>query len=357
MDTIGLGILGCGFIGQTHAWAIKKYTRGAHLAAVSGGHQAPALAAELGADCEPALEALLNRPDIAGVIIATPHALHAAQTLAALRAGKHVLVEKPMATRLADCDAMIAAVTAGRRVLMLAHTQRFRDGNMQAKTLVSEGRLGRVLAAEEEQHLGTLADMGGWGLWPESLGTLLGGGVHNFDRLRWLLEDEVRSVYAQCRTDRVQVPIETDSMCLLTFRKGAMATFWCCWEAPSPGFPGVAMRLRLLGSDELMDLDAYGALRVTKAGAWETVYEQPPIDFRGGGKYSEVRMASFARQEQAFVEAIRAGSEPPVTGVDGRASVEIALACYLSSRRGQVVRLPLSPEDRLAADALAPAPA
>ncbi|NJL26819.1 MAG: Gfo/Idh/MocA family oxidoreductase, partial [Thermoanaerobaculia bacterium] len=107
---IGFGIVGAGMVARYHTAAIAA-TPGARLAAICRADSARAAetSAELGVPCEPSLEALLDRPDVDAVCLCTPSGLHAEQTLAAARAGKHVLVEKPMALTLADADAMIAA--------------------------------------------------------------------------------------------------------------------------------------------------------------------------------------------------------------------------------------------------------
>ena len=107
---IGFGIVGAGMVARYHAQALAT-TPGARLTAIcrADATRAGEAAAELGVPCEASFEALLERSDVDAVCLCTPSGLHAEQALAAARAGKHVLVEKPMALRLADADAMIAA--------------------------------------------------------------------------------------------------------------------------------------------------------------------------------------------------------------------------------------------------------
>src|SRR3569833_3314920 len=104
-----IGILGSGYMGRTHAECITKHMTRSRLVAVAGGRRAPALASDYGVEFAPDFAALLARPDIDAVLIATPHADHCPQVVTAARAGKHVLVEKPMATSVADCTTMIEA--------------------------------------------------------------------------------------------------------------------------------------------------------------------------------------------------------------------------------------------------------
>src|ERR1051325_7322060 len=95
---LGIGIIGSGYMGRTYAECVSRYNTGAHLVAVSGGSRAAGLAADYGVESESSLDALLARGDVDAVIITSPQSAHHDQTILAARAGKHILVEKPMAT-------------------------------------------------------------------------------------------------------------------------------------------------------------------------------------------------------------------------------------------------------------------
>ena len=102
--TVGFGLIGAGQMAHIHAVAITEQTPGrARIVAVAGGTRAPALAAEFGAEAEPSVEALLERADIDAVVISTPHTAHLPNVLAAAAAGKHILLEKPMALSVEEC--------------------------------------------------------------------------------------------------------------------------------------------------------------------------------------------------------------------------------------------------------------
>src|ERR1700722_1040187 len=107
MNRIRFGITGSGFMGRTHAEAIKRLEEDAALVAIWGGSRAPALAKRYGAAWEPTLEALMRRPDIDAVVLTTPHHLHAREALLAMESGKHVLIEKPIATTVEDADRLL----------------------------------------------------------------------------------------------------------------------------------------------------------------------------------------------------------------------------------------------------------
>jgi predicted dehydrogenase len=341
METVQIGIIGSGFMGRTQCEAISRYAAHAKLAAVAGGSRAEQLAHDYDVACEPAVDALLARRDIDAVIVNSPHALHAAHAVAAAQSGKHVLVEKPLAPSLEECDAMIAACRAAGVNLMVAQTQRFRVVNATAWRVVREGRIGRVLAVRETQiDTGGMSGLPAWQALPENKGLLLSHGVHNLDRMRWLIGDEPAQVSAHCTTFREDAPAELSSMSLFRFRGGAMGSFWCEWECPAPAFPRSGSAAWIMGEDGVLELDAYGPLRLGRDGEWEVVAEQAPIDWRGKGMLDPVRMEAYQLQNQEFIDSIREGRAPAVDGAEGRAAVEMALAAYRSSETGESVRFP-----------------
>src|SRR5262245_48685949 len=105
MDTVGVGMVGSGFMGLTYSEVLTRHVTGARLVAVAGGSRAGQLAAEYGVPAEPTVEALLARTDVDAVVLATPDQVRRELTQKAAAAGKHVLAEKPMAPTIADCDA------------------------------------------------------------------------------------------------------------------------------------------------------------------------------------------------------------------------------------------------------------
>ena len=144
MTKLRIALLGSGYMGRTYAECITKYNTRARLAVIAGGTRAPGLASDYGVDFELTYTGLLARPDVDAVLIATPHADHCDQVLQAAAAGKHVLIEKPMATSLADCDRMIAACRDAGVMLQVIQTLRFRGTPARAKRLIDEGRIGKV---------------------------------------------------------------------------------------------------------------------------------------------------------------------------------------------------------------------
>jgi predicted dehydrogenase len=339
MNTVRIGIAGSGFMGRTNAETVTGYLNHARLVAIAGGSRAPALAAQYQVDAEPTFEQLLARPDIDAVLISTPHACHAPQAIAAARAGKHILLDKPMATSVAECDQILEAVRAAGVKLMIMFGQRFRICNMEAHRLIREGAIGRVrMVMELILAGGGLAGLPPWQSRPENQGPFLGHAVHNIDRIRWLTGAEIASVSAHVQRDPA-TGTEISTMALLSLTNGAMATIWESWDIPAPGFPRSSSGAWIAGETGNLDLDAYGELRLGQHGSWTVAAVQDPIDWQGQGMLSPVRMQAYRMQHQEFVDSIREDRPPSVTGEDGRAAVAVAQAAYISAAEGRTIHL------------------
>lgn len=340
MNDIGVGIIGSGFMGRTYSETISKYCKGAKLMAVTAGSRAGELAKDYGMALEPSVESLVARKDIGAVFIATPHHVHHAQATAAANAGKHIMLEKPMACSVADCDAINAACKANGVYCSIAFSQRTRRCNIKAKKLIDEGRIGRILQVQEYSLVASgLAGLPKWQSDPQNIGTLFGHAVHNFDRIRWFTGQEIKTVYAKCGSIEPDVKVEGSSMLLMTLTDGTFASLWASFQVPKPSFPRGQFSTWIIGEKGLIDLDAYGELRVATDGKWEVVETQAPIDWAGKGFLDPVRLESYTLQCQGFLDAVKAGRSPEVTGWDGRQAVAAALAGYESSRTGKEIVL------------------
>lgn len=220
MSEIGIGVIGSGFMGRTNAETISKYLRGARLAGIAGGTRAAQLAADYGVTCEPTVESLLDRRDVDAVFISTPHSEHAENAIAAAERGKHILLDKPMATSVAGCDQIIEAAVRANVKLMIMFGQRFRTVNMEARRLIQDGAIGRVTAIHSYSiNTGGLKSLPPWQSRPENLGTLIGHGVHNIDQIRWFTGDEISTVSARVEREPPSNN-EVSTMALLGLRGG-----------------------------------------------------------------------------------------------------------------------------------------
>lgn len=339
MTELRLGILGSGYMGRTHAECITRYVTRARLVAIAGGSRAPRLAADYGVDHEPSYEALLARPDLDAVLIATPHADHCGQTLLAAAAGKHVLVEKPMATSVADCTAMIEACAKAGVRLEVVQTQRFRGALSRARALIADGAIGRVRMFEGRSLFSSyVVDSSPWAGEDKHGGAFLDTGVHIFDLMRFLIGAEPDSIFSTLRTYGDPRHSGLNAMTQLTFPDGCMAQHWMSYEIPRPSLANSEHRYLIVGAAGMIDVDAYGKLQLTQGEAWRTVWEQPAIDYVNR-PLDPIRLEAFFTQTQAFVDSVLDDLAPTVPGEEGRAAVALVEAARQSSQSGQPVHL------------------
>jgi predicted dehydrogenase len=341
---VRIGIIGSGFMGVTHARAVTAVSS-TQLVAVAGGTRAAKLASDFHATLEPSPKALIARDDIDAVILATPHFVHAAHGLLALRSGKHVLVEKPLATTVEDCEALLDAAKHANRVLAVGFHQRFRSNNKLARSYIQSGVFGELQAAQVSMISSSdplMADAGfggNWAWWldPRSVGDVLNTGPHAIDMLRWLTGSEVLSIAAMCRTFRQASPVEDTTVSLMALTNGAVCSFISSSIVPAPGIPGEEFRLRLFGSKAVMDLDPYGEVRMSANGELTTVAVQSAIGQQSTTLLNDARMAAFCEQVEDFVAAIEGKPSAIGRGEDGRITVQLCLAMIEASRSQRVL--------------------
>jgi predicted dehydrogenase len=352
MNKIRFGILGSGFMGRTHAEAILHLRDQAVLTAVAGGRRAAALAQRCGVAEEPTVEALLRRPDVDAIVVTTPHHLHIGAATLALNEGKHVLVEKPLATTVEDCDQMIAAAGRAGRVLAVGYHQRFRPNNREARDLLHAGAIGRLLSAQismpSQQPSGQSNFGSDWAWWndPASVGHLINALPHGIDLLRWSTGAEIASVSALCRTLLPGLAVEDTTLALAEFTDGMIASLYSSRALLGPPFPGEGFRVRMVGSLGLIDLDPYDELRIADREGWRTVRKQPPVGHGSADTaFGIARMQAYHDQMRAFIAAIRgqdasSGLPRVGTGADGRAAVLACRAMLASSAERRWIDLP-----------------
>ena len=337
---LGIGIIGAGFMGQTYARMITTLTENAQLVAVAVGSRAPELAEEYGIALEESCEALVARDDVDVVCLATPHALHGPQGLMAAQAGKHILIDKPMACSVAECDAILAACKENNVRCDITYTQRQRVCNMEMKRLIDSGALGKTLHIHNMQVVPDgMKTTPKWQLEPENVGVLMGHGIHNLDQIRWLTGQEVTKVFAKVRSFG-EYAVDSTADITLTLEGGMVCTVFCSFEVPGPGFPRTGGATQVVCEKGLIDADWYGQLRVSEAGGdWEVRAEQPTIDWAGKGFLDPVRLKTYAATLQELIDGVLAGDTTGGTGWDGRQAVAIAEAAYESSKSGKEITI------------------
>ncbi|HEY3058891.1 MAG TPA: Gfo/Idh/MocA family oxidoreductase [Chloroflexota bacterium] len=327
MSRVRCAVIGSGFAGSTYAEAVR-YAPDAELVIVAGGRRAGELAALHGVRAVADVDAVLDSSDVDAVLIASPNPFHAPQTVRAAQAGKHVLVEKPMALSVAECRAMVDACQRNGVVLMVGHHHRFRRNGIAAKLLLDRGSIGRVDMAAMVQ---TEPDQTTWLTKPENGGYLLGGGVHGLDMLRWWLGDvrRVAALTGQYRGEHV----ENGSLLLLEFASGAHASFQesvIPGSVPPPGSGVVRFDAVLTGERGVLQVDMYGEVRTSTRDGWQAHTSLPVWD----GHYAFLRMEAYASQVRELVAAIREARPPSVAATDGLAAVAIVEAAHRAAAAG-----------------------
>ena len=349
MQTIGVGMIGSGFMGLTYCEALAHHVEGCRLAAVTGGRRAAQLAAEYSIPAEPDVDRLLAREDVQAVVLATPDQDRADLTCRAAAAGKHVLAEKPMAPTVAECDRMIAACTAAGVNLAVVKTERFRKITLRAKQLIDEGVLGplqmlRTVSAFPLPLTRQLYEERQWMLDPRGGGLFMGMASHNTDFLRWLTGRNAIRVFAQA-TSFSDVPAKNLSvMAQFQFEGGVMAQMWITGELPAPSLPSSEVRFQIFGRDAMLDLENFEFLDLGKGDKWERIYMPERFDYLKEPK-SPIRLYPHIGVIREFVDSIREQRQPRVGGQEGRAAVEMLEACLISARTGEAVSLPLPHSD------------
>lgn len=344
MSDVGIGMIGSGFMGLTYCEALARHVQGARLVAVAGGSRAGALAAEYGVAAESSIERLIERSDVAGVVLATPDQERLRLTRLAAAAGKHVLAEKPMAPTVAECDAMIAACDQAGVRLAVVKTERYRKVTRKAKELIDSGAIGpvrmvRTISSFPVTLARELFASRPWMADPRSGGLFMGMATHNADFLRWLTGSDAAQVFAQVATYS-DLPAPAQSvMGQIAFRNGVMGHLWISSEFPGPGWPSSEVRFQIVGADGMLDLENFEYLDLGRGDKWERVYVPERFDYLKEPK-SPIRLFPHIGVLQDFVDAIVENRAPRVGGAEGRAAVEICEACLRSGASGEAIRLP-----------------
>lgn len=342
MDQVNVAVIGSGFMGKTYAECLKRYVKGGRLAGIHGGSRAAQLAQDYEVDHIDSFEQVLSRTDIDALLIATPQTFHLQQVTQAARAGKHSLVEKPMALNREECCTMVQACADAKVKLSVIQTWRFRGTVARGKQLIDQGRIGDVRMIQLRTLFPTITLSGKtWIEQANAGGLILDQGAHNFDFLRFYSGSDAAHVFGRIQDyGHGHLPYPS-AMAQVEFRNGVLAQTWMTYELPKPGIPNTAFRALVVGSTGMLDIDGYGQLNVALDGKpWELFWEQPAIDFQNQ-PLGPSRLEAFYTQVQDFVDSIREDRAPAVTGNDGLAAIELIDAVRRSSETKQSIEMNL----------------
>ncbi len=331
MKEIRFGLVGCGVIGRVHAEALAELD-GARLAGVTDARResADAFAAAYGAVSYPSLEDLLASDAIDAVCICTPSGLHAEEALAALRAGKHVILEKPMALCSADAERLVAASKESRHILSVISQHRFRPDVVRLKELMDAGAFGKLILCDlymkfwrdptyftSNPWRGTREMDGG--------GALMNQGIHGVDLIRFLAGD-LKLLRGRVKTQFHSIEVEDTAAALLEFDCGALGVI----EATTAAYPGDSRRIEIRGTE------GYAALAdsvLEKLCVHGEVLIDRTVTADAGTASDPTRMNHMGHllQLRNILGAIRGEEALKVTPEDGAAAIRLIEEIYRSS--------------------------
>lgn len=332
LDTIRWGVVGLGYFGEVHA----------HTLSTMPGIQLAGLCTRRDQRLQEVAELynvhkrytdyhqLLADPSIDAVSLTTNVDDHRDITIEAFRNGKHVLVEKPMAPTVADCDRMIEASRESGRLLMVGHICRFDPRVALAKRAIEEGRLGEILSMNARRNLSKAIGVQAG----ERVSALFGHGIHDADIMRWFNPAEPLSVYAQ-ESHPSTAKYADCGWATVRFENGAVGVIEEVWHLPETTRFDIDARMEVIGTEGALyincgetGVEIHDASRVSQP---DTLYWPSMFGERVGALHWELRY---------FTDCIRKGCVPDrCPPEESRAAVELMVAATKSSQTGEVVWL------------------
>ena len=336
---MNVGIIGCGSIArQRHAF---EYSANPDVQMVGYydfvPERAQFMAEAFGGRTFGTVEELLADTSIEAVSVCAANKYHAELSIAALKSGKHVLCEKPMATSLQDCEAMVAAAEAAGRRLLIGHNQRLAPAHVKARQILESGEMGRVISFQtafghpgpEAWSIEQSADTWFFKKDAAAFGSMADLGIHKIDLMRYLVGGRVTSVFSTLATldkkfpDGTPIEVDDNSVEILSFDNGALGTVTTSWTHYGEECNSTV----LYCENGIMRLYAHPLYSL------EVIY-------RNGNKvhYEIGRMQTNddSQQEKSgvvdmFVNAVRTGEPTPLDAGDVLESMRVVFACLASA--------------------------
>lgn len=361
MNKIKTAVIGCGKVGHFHAQAFQRI-EGSELVACYGRskEKTQAFADQYGIRGFTDLEEMVRETGVQAVAICTPHPNHAELAVKCCELGLHIAIEKPLASTLEDCDAILKAAKKNNVVGATICQRRFYRPAMRVKQAIEDGKLGKPI-------LGTV-NMLGWrdmayynsdpwrGTWEgEGGGVLINQAPHQFDLLLWYM-GEIDELYGMWDTlNHPELEVEDTAAAVIRFKSGAMGNI----VVSNSQNPALFGNVRVHGSNGAsvgVQTDG-GAMFI----AGVSGITEPPVndlwtipgeaekleEYKKGDSefFLSVDMVHYHMEQlKDFIEAIETGREPLITLEDGRRTVELITGIYRSQRDHKPIKFPLEPE-------------
>lgn len=364
MDKLKTGIIGCGKGAHLHAKALQDLPESRFTGVFSRSFvSAQAFAKQYGVQAYASIEEMAVDGGVEAVVICTPHPAHAEVAVWAAQAGLHILIEKPLAASLSDCDLIIQAANKYGVTLGTISQRRFYPSALRIRRAIDEGKLAapilgtvNMLGWRDEAYYKSDPWRGSWA--GEGGGVLVNQAPHQLDLLQWYLGpiDEVFGYWANLNHPYIEV--DDTALALIKFKSGALGNIVVS-NSQNPALYGKVHVHGANGASIGVQTDG-GAMFI--AGMSEIT--EPPINdlwtIKGEehllDRWKAEDTAFFkkidpmvyfhARQIEDFLKAIITGTKPLVDGEEGRKTVEIFTAIYRSNRERAPIKFPLEPEAR-----------
>jgi len=324
---LGIGIIGAGAFGENHAKAILE-TPGIELIAASrrSSEELQKFSGKFNIAGYTDYKELLKNPDINAVVIAVPHQEHTHVAVDVARAGKHILLEKPMATTIEGCNQILDAANKAGICLMMGHTMQFMRSSSIVKEIIDSGELGEIIygtgIVAKEWMTPNRKD------WhrddPIGGGMLITMGIHYIDLLTWWINSRVSSVRASI-SNRIHEDRADDSgMILLQYENGANGT------VINTGYEQGAetFRATLTCVKGMLQTEMFGGVHIGKNNEWKYIPDSASPD---------TEHEALLNEWKTFASAIEANISPQVTGEYGKHIMEIVFAARESSLQNKEI--------------------
>jgi UDP-N-acetylglucosamine 3-dehydrogenase len=314
MRKLGVAVIGTGFWGRNHA-RVYKELESTNLVAICdvNSERAKTIANQFGVKAYTSSARMLNNPEVEAVNVCTWSTMLAKEAHKALYAGKHVLVEKPMATNTKQAGKLLKTAEENGLHLTVGFLMRFIPGLQLIRESIETKKIGELVSATAKRVT----------QWPDRIGdvgVVKDTAIHDIDVMRFISKEEPISVYAKMGSMRHR-QFEDYAQIMLTFESGKTAFIESNWLTPYK-----IRTLNVTGSEALMRLD-YNTQELWVESNKETL--QPRLPFQEPLKL----------ELQHFAECILEKKKPLVTGLDGYKALEIAMAAMKSSAKNAVVKL------------------
>ena len=332
---IKVAIIGAGRIGQRHAEAYKKIK---NVELVGFADNITKNANKLSKKFKTntlTINQILSDNNIDAVNVCTPNIDHAKITIKMLNSGKHVLVEKPMAINLSDCDKMINAAHKNNVKLMVGQTYRFYPSSIAAKKVINSGQIGKIKFAQihgiDPGFISGQKKTPQWFRKKELGGGILFDMIHMVDLLRDWFKSEISQVYVPS-IDKMDKNATAEQMCfiIMKFKNGVSVSIMSI--APSWGIRDAG--IKLIGQKGALHVMYGEEVKIGKK-----TWRQIDFPFKAKNATFEHNLMGFKNELSEFVKSIQEKRKPSVTGDDGKKNLAAVLAMYESHRLKKVIKL------------------